>query len=72
MMKFTATTYESTTHIYVIQLLTSMDCKFEYSLDKTSQAYSRFRVIGDQPAFERLREIVHENNTYIVTLEHGI
>ena len=72
MIKFTATTYESTTHVYVIQILTSMDCRFEYSLDKTEQAYSRFRVLGPQQAFERLREIVHENNIYVVTLEYGI
>jgi hypothetical protein len=72
MIQFTATTYESTTHVYVIQLLTSMDCKFEYSLDKTEQAYSRFRIIGPQAAFERLRRIVQENNIYVVTLEYGI
>jgi hypothetical protein len=49
-----------------------MDCKFEYSLDKTEQAYSRFRVLGPQAAFERLREVVQENNIYVVTLEYGI
>lgn len=72
MIQFTATTYESTTHTYVIQVLTSMDCQFEYSLDQTEQAYSRFRVIGSQAAFERLRELVQENNIYAVTLEYGI
>lgn len=72
MIKFTATTYESSTHTYVIQILTSMDCKFEFSLDQTEQAYSRFRVIGPQAAFERLREIVQENSIYTVTLEYGI
>jgi hypothetical protein len=72
MIKFTATTYESSTHTYVIQILTSMDCRFEYSLDQTEQAYSRFRVMGPQAAFERLREIVQENNIYTVTLEYGI
>ena len=72
MIKFTATTYESSTHTYVIQILTSMDCRFEYSLDQNEQAYSRFRVIGPQAAFERLREIVQENSIYTVTLEYGI
>lgn len=72
MIKFTATTYESSTHTYVIQILTSMDCQFEYSLDQTEQAYSRFRIIGSQAAFERLREIVQENSIYTVTLEYGI
>ncbi len=72
MIKFTATTYESSTHTYVIQILTSMDCRFEYSLDQTEQAYSRFRVVGPQAAFERLREIVQENSIYTVTLEYGI
>ena len=72
MIKFTATTYESSTHTYVIQILTSMDCRFEYSLDQTEQAYSRFRVVGPQTAFERIREIVHENSIYTVTLEYGI
>lgn len=72
MIQFTATTYESTTHTYVIQILTSMDCQFEYSLDQTEQAYSRFRVIGSQAAFERLRELAQENNIYAVTLEYGI
>ena len=72
MIKFTATTYESSTHIYVMQILTSMDCKFEYSLDQTEQAYSRFKVIGPLAAFERLKMIVQENNIYVVTLEYGI
>lgn len=72
MIKFTATTYESSTHVYVIQVLTSKDCQFEYDLVRTDQAYSKFRVIGPQEAFERLRELVHENNNYVVTLEYGI
>jgi hypothetical protein len=72
MIQFTATTYESSTHTYVIQILTSMDCRFEYSLDQTEQAYSRFRAVGPQAAFERLREIVQENSIYTVTLEYGI
>ncbi len=72
MIKFTATTYESSTHTYVIQILTSMDCQFEYSLVQTEQAYSKFRVIGPQAAFERIREIVQENSIYTVTLEYGI
>lgn len=72
MIQFTATTYESNTHVYVIQILTSMDCRFEYSLDQTEQAYSRFRVLGPQTAFERLKKIVQENNIYVVTLEYGI
>ena len=72
MIQFTATTYESTTHTYVIQILTSMDCQFEFNLVQTEQAYSRFRVIGSQAAFERLRELVQENNIYVVTLEYGI
>ena len=72
MIKFTATTYESNTHVYVIQILTSKDCRFEYDLTQSEQAYSRFRVIGPQEAFERLKELVHENNAYVVTLEYGI
>lgn len=72
MIQFTATTYESTTHVYVIQILTSMDCRFEYSLDRTEQAYSRFKIAGPQEVFERLKGIVQENNIYVVTLEYGI
>jgi len=72
MIKFTATTYESTTHVYVIQILTSMDCQFEYSLDQTEQAYSRFKIIGPQSVFERLKKLIHENSIYVVTLEYGI
>lgn len=72
MIRFTATTYESNTHTYVIQILSSMDCKFEYTLDKTEQAYSRFRVFGSQDAFDRLKGLIHENSVYVVTLEYGI
>jgi hypothetical protein len=71
MINFTATTYESNTHTYVIQILTSMDCKFQYRTLETEQAYSVFQVIGDMSAFERLRDLVQENSVYTVTLEYG-
>ena len=72
MLQFRATTYESTTHTYVIQILTSMDCKFEYHLEQSAQAYSKFRIIGPKEAFEQLRDLIHLNSIYVVTLEHGI
>ena len=71
MINFTATTYESNTHTYVIQILTSMDCKFQYRLAQTEQAYSIFQVIGDVSAFERLKDLAQENSVYAVTLEYG-
>jgi hypothetical protein len=71
MINFTATTYEGNTHTYVIQILTSMDCKFQYRLAQTEQAYSVFQVIGDVTVFERLRDLVQENSVYAVTLEYG-
>ena len=72
MINFTATTYEGSTHTYVIQILTSMDCKFQYRLLQTEQAFSVFQVIGGQEVFERLRDLVHENSIYTITLEYGI
>lgn len=72
MINFTATTYEGNTHTYVIQILTSMDCKFQYRLLQTEQAFSVFQVIGGQEVFERLRDLVHENSIYTITLEYGI
>ena len=72
MLQFRATTYESTTHTYVIQILTSMDCKFEYYLEQSEQAYSKFRIIGPTEAFEKLRDLIQLNSIYVVTLEHGI
>jgi hypothetical protein len=71
MINFTATTYESNTHTYVIQILTSVDCKFQYRLAQTEQAYSVFQVIGDVSVFERLRDLVQENSVYAITLEYG-
>ena len=71
MINFTATTYESNTHTYVIQILTSMDCKFQYRVLETEQAYSVFQVIGGQDVFERLRDLVHQNNVHTITLEYG-
>jgi hypothetical protein len=71
MINFTATTYEGNTHTYVIQILTSMDCKFQYRLAQTEQAYSVFQVIGDVRAFERLKDLAQENSVYAVTLEYG-
>lgn len=71
MINFTATTYESNTHTYVIQILTSMDCKFQYRMLETQQSYSMFQVIGGKEVFERLRDLVHENNVHTITLEYG-
>jgi hypothetical protein len=71
MINFTATTYEGNTHTYVIQILTSMDCKFQYRTMQTEQAYSVFQVIGDVSAFERLKNLAQENSVYAVTLEYG-
>jgi hypothetical protein len=71
MINFTATTYEGNTHTYVIQILTSMDCKFQYRTMQTEQAYSVFQVIGDVRAFERLKDLAQENSVYAVTLEYG-
>ncbi len=71
MINFTATTYESNTHTYVIQILTSMDCKFQYRTMQTEQAYSVFQVIGDVSAFDRLKALAQENSVYAVTLEYG-
>ena len=71
MINFTATTYESNTHTYVIQILTSMDCRFQYQVLQTEQAYSTFQVIGGKDVFERLRDLVHENSVHTITLEYG-
>ena len=71
MINFTATTYEINTHVYVIQILTSMDCRFQYRLTETEQAYSVFQVNGGMDVFERLRNLVQENNIYAVSLEYG-
>jgi hypothetical protein len=71
MINFSATTYEVSTHTYVIQILTSMDCKFQYRLLQTEQAYSMFQINGTTEAFQRLRDLVHENSIYTVSLEYG-
>ncbi len=71
MINFTATTYEVNTHTYVIQILTSMDCKFQYRTTQTEQAYSVFQVIGSVDAFQRLKDLSQENNVYAITLEYG-
>lgn len=48
-----------------------MDCKFQYQVLQTEQAYSMFQVIGGKEVFERLRDLVHENNVHTITLEYG-
>ena len=71
MISFTATTYEINTHVYAIQILTSMDCKFQYRLAQTEQAYSIFQINGTMEVFHRLRDLVHENSIYAISLEYG-
>lgn len=69
---YTATTYESSTHTYVVQILTSTDSQFYINKAETEQAYSIFKIRSTQAVFERLRDLVHENNIYTITLEYGI
>jgi hypothetical protein len=72
MIEYRATTYESTTHTYVIQILTSTDSQFNQEIVQTEQMYGRFIIRSTQEVFERLRDLVNENNIYTITLEHGI
>ena len=72
MIKFTATTYESSTHTYVIQILTSTDSQFNQEIVQTEQMYGRFIIRSTREVFERLRDLVNENSIYTITLEHGI
>jgi len=34
--------------------------------------YGRFAIRSTREVFERLRDLVNENNIYTITLEHGI
>ena len=72
MIEYRATTYESSTHTYVIQILTSTDSQFNQEIVQTEQMYGRFIIRSTQEVFERLRDLVNENNIYTITLEHGI
>lgn len=72
MIEYRATTYESSTHIYVIQILTSTDSQFQQEIVQTEQMYGRFIIRSTQEVFERLRDLVNENSIYTLTLEHGI
>lgn len=72
LITYTATTYESSTHTYVVQILTSTDSQFYINKVENQQAYSTFKIKSTQAVFERLRDLVHENNIYTITLEYGI
>ena len=72
MIEYRITTYESSTHTYVIQILTSTDSEFAHEVVQTEQAYGHFKVRSTREVFERIRDLVNENNTYTVTLEYGI
>jgi hypothetical protein len=72
MIEYRATTYESSTHIYVIQILTSTDSQFNQEIVQTEQMYGRFIIRSSREVFERLRNLVNENSIYTITLEHGI
>jgi len=72
MIEYRATTYESSTHIYVIQILTSTDSQFQQEIVETEEMYGRFIIRSEREVFERLRDLVNENNIYTITLEHGI
>jgi hypothetical protein len=72
MIEYRATTYESSTHTYVIQILTSTDSQFNQEIVQTEQMYGRFIIRSTREVFERLRDLVNENSIYTITLEHGI
>lgn len=72
LITYAATTYESSTHTYVIQILTSTDSEFYINNVRTEQAYSVFKIRSNRAVFERLRDLVHENSIYTITLEYGI
>lgn len=72
MIEYRATTYESSTHTYVIQILTSTDSQFQQEIVQTEQMYGRFVIRSERDVFERLRDLVNENNIYTITLEYGI
>lgn len=72
MIEYRATTYESSTHTYVIQILTSTDSQFQQEIVQTEQMYGRFIIRSTREVFERLRGLVNENSIYTITLEHGI
>ena len=72
MIEYRVTTYESSTHTYVIQILTSTDSQFQHEIVQTEQMYGRFIVRSSREIFEKLRNLVNENSIYTLTLEHGI
>lgn len=72
MIEYRATTYESSTHTYVIQILTSTDSQFNHEIVQTEEMYGRFVIRSSREVFERLRGLVNENSIYTITLEHGI
>lgn len=72
MIEYRATTYESSTHTYVIQILTSTDSQFAQEIVQTEQMYGRFVIRSEREVFERLRDLVNENSIYTITLEYGI
>jgi hypothetical protein len=72
MIEYRATTYESSTHTYVIQILTSTDSQFQQEIVQTEQMYGRFVIRSTKEVFERLRDLVNENSIYTITLEYGI
>jgi len=72
MIEYRATTYENSTHTYVIQILTSTDSQFQQEVVQTEEMYGRFAIRSTREVFERLRNLVNENSIYTITLEYGI
>jgi hypothetical protein len=70
MIKFRVTTYNLFTHTYVIQIITSSDAQFQQEVLDNEQGYSIFQVYGSSQCFEKLRELMSENNGTSLTLQY--
>jgi hypothetical protein len=70
MIKFRVTTYNLFTHTYVIQVITSSDAQFRQQLLENEEGYSIFEIYGDTTCFEKLRELMSENNGTSLSLQY--
>jgi hypothetical protein len=71
LIRYNLMTHSSFSHTYVVNILSSLEAEYRFQKIENEENYSQFEVYSTNETFQRVRDMVEQNNGTAITIQYG-